>query len=323
MMTISAGIALAPDDGDSADLLVRHADLATHAAKEAGRNGYRFYDPSLDGRYARRIAIEAAVRRAFATNGFTIEYQPQFALDGGSLAGFEALLRLNDPEIGSVPPGEFIPFAEKLGLMTQVGEWVLRESCRFAVLWPAPLTIAVNLSPLQFRSGVLPKLVASILRETGLPPERLELEVTESLIRSDTEAVMGQIRAIREQSVSFAMDDFGARYSSLSCLWNLTFGKIKIDGDFVRSLDSAEKGSQILQTIISLARMLDLRIVAEGVESAEQARFLADHHCDFVQGFLFGRPMPAAEVPAAIVQDFQRRRMAKPDTTGPSDQLVA
>jgi EAL domain-containing protein (putative c-di-GMP-specific phosphodiesterase class I) len=323
MMTISTGIALAPDDGDSADLLVRHADLATHAVKMAGGNGYRSYDRSLDGQYERRLAVEAAVRRACTANGFTIEYQPQFALDGEALIGFEALLRLNDPEIGSVPPAEFIPFAEKLGLMTQIGEWVLRESCRFAVLWPAPLTIAVNLSPVQFRGGMLPKLVASILRETGLPPERLELEVTEGLILSNAESVMAQIRAIREQGVSFAMDDFGARYSSLSHLWSFTFGKIKIDGDSVRSLGSAEKGAQILDTIVALGRMLDLRIVAEGVESAEQARFLADHHCDFVQGFLFGRPMPAAEVPAAIVQDFQRRRMPKPDTTGPSDQLVA
>ena len=155
--TISAGISIMPDDAESADLLLRHADLATHAAKMAGRNGYRFYDPSLDQQYSRRLAVERAVRRACAGNGFEIEYQPQFALDGEGLIGFEALLRLNDPEIGQIGPTEFIPFAEEMGLIPQIGEWVLREACRFAVLWPAPLTIAVNLSPLQFRDGTLPQ----------------------------------------------------------------------------------------------------------------------------------------------------------------------
>jgi diguanylate cyclase (GGDEF)-like protein len=287
--TVSVGISMMPDDAASADLALRHADLATHAAKMSGRNGYRFYDPSLDEQYARRLAVEHAVRRACAANAFEIEYQPQYALNANTLIGFEALLRMNDPDLGAVPPSEFIPFAEEMGLILQIGEWVLRESCRFAVLWPAPLTIAVNLSPLQFRDGTLPKLVETVLRETGLAPQRLELEVTEGLILGNTEAVMSQIRAIRALGVSFAMDDFGTKYSSLSYLWNFTFDKIKIDRDFVRNLGSAEKAAQILETIISLGKTLDLSITAEGVESAEQAKFLADHHCDSVQGFLFGR----------------------------------
>jgi diguanylate cyclase (GGDEF)-like protein len=323
--TVSIGISLIPDDAASADLVLRHADLATYAAKMGGRNGYRFYDPSLDEQYARKLAVERAVRRACAANAFTIEYQPQFALDSHALIGFEALLRMEDPDIGPVPPAEFIPFAEEMGLIPQIGEWVLREACRFAVLWPAPLSIAVNLSPLQFRDGTLPKLVAAILGETKLAPQRLELEVTEGLILANTESVMNQIRAIRALGVSFAMDDFGTKYSSLSYLWNFTFDKIKIDRDFVRNLGSAEKAAQILETIISLGKTLNLSITAEGVESPEQAQFLAEHHCDSVQGFLFGRPMPATDVPAAIVQDFQRHRMPREEVTLPrlSEQRVA
>ncbi len=311
--TVSAGVSLIPDDAQTADLVLRHADLAAYAAKMAGRNGYRFYDATLDQQYARRLAVEHAVRRACASNTFDIAYQPQYALDGENLIGFEALLRLNDPELGLILPAEFIPFAEELGLVTQIGEWVLRESCRFAALWPAPLTIAVNLSPLQFRDGDLPKLVADILRETGLAASRLELEVTEGLILANTEAVMSQIKAIRSLGVTFAMDDFGTKYSSLSYLWNFTFDKIKIDRDFITNLGSAEKAAQILETIISLGKTLDLQITAEGVETTDQARFLTEHGCDSVQGFLFGRPMPATEVPAAIVKDFQRRQMPQAD----------
>jgi diguanylate cyclase (GGDEF)-like protein len=310
---VSIGISLMPDDAASADLALRHADLALHAAKMAGRNGYRLYDPSLEQQYARKLAVERAVRRACASNGFELYYQPQFALSAQVLIGFEALLRLNDPELGRVPPSEFIPFTEEMGLIPQIGEWVLREACRFAVLWPAPLGIAVNLSPLQFRDGGLPRLVALILAESKLPPQRLELEVTEGLILANTEAVMDQIRAIRALGVSFAMDDFGTKYSSLSYLWNFTFDSLKIDRDFVQGLGSAEKAAQILETIITLGKTLDVRITAEGVESAEQAQFLAEHHCDAVQGYFFGRPMPAIDVPAAIVKDFQQRNMRERD----------
>lgn len=319
---VSVGISIAPDDARSADLMLRHADLATHAAKMAGRNGYRFYDPSLDEQYARRLAVERAVRRACAANAFEIEYQPQHALNGNGLIGFEALLRLRDPDIGVVSPAEFIPLAEEMGLIPQIGEWVLREACRFAILWPSPLAIAVNLSPLQFRDGLLPRLVASILAETGLSPRRLELEVTEGLILANTESVMSQIRAIRALGVSFAMDDFGTKYSSLSYLWNFTFDKIKIDRDFVKNLGTADKAAQILETIISLGKTLDLSITAEGVESAEQARFLADHHCDAVQGFFFGRPMPATDVPVAIVRDFQRRHLEAEAARKPAQQVA-
>jgi diguanylate cyclase (GGDEF)-like protein len=320
---VSVGISMIPDDAGSAELALRHADLATYAAKMAGRNGFRFYEPSLEEQYARRIAVERAVRRACAAAAFEIEYQPQYALEGPTLLGFEALLRLKDSDIGSVSPAEFIPFAEDMGLILQIGEWVLREACQFAALWPAPLTIAVNLSPLQFRDGSLPKLVAAILKESGLAPNRLELEVTEGLILANTEEVMNQIRTIRASGVRFAMDDFGTKYSSLSYLWNFTFDKIKIDRDFMGSLSSTDKAAQSLETIIALGRALNLSITAEGVESAEQAKFLTDHHCDSVQGFLFGRPMPSTDVPAVIIKDFEDRRLSRDDAARERKRQVA
>ena len=233
------------------------------------------------------------------TANSTLHYQPQARI-GGETIGFEALVRWNHPVRGVIPPGTFIPLAEESSLIVDMGDWILREACREAASWPKPLTVAVNLSPIQFRHGDLPSLVHAILLETGLSPHRLELEITEGVLINDFTRAVSILRRLKALGVSIAMDDFGTGYSSLSYLQSFPFDKIKIDRTFISNLTENHYSATIVRAVIGLGRGLHLPVLAEGVETAAQLEFLARESCDEVQGYHIGRPAPIAEYAAMV-----------------------
>ena len=288
----SIGIALSSQDEEDLDALVACADAALFKAKASGRNSVSFFEPGMDAKIRERRDIEAGIRRALAADLFQLAYQPLYSFHDGRLLGFEALLRW--PE-GWPPqsPVEFIPVAEESGLINSIGVWALETACRTAANWAHPLMVAVNLSPVQFRDGNIVSIVKRALESSGLHPERLELEVTESLWIHDSDSVINQLRRLRGLGVSIALDDFGTGYSSLAYLWKFPFNTVKIDQSFVRGMENEPKAAAIVHTITSLGKVLDLTITAEGVETPEQARILKEAGCDQAQGFLFGRPLPA------------------------------
>jgi diguanylate cyclase (GGDEF)-like protein len=290
MCTISAGIALAPNDGDTAPELLRHADIAVARAKADGGQRMRFFEESMDKALQRRRTVAQDLRLALGREEFEVVYQSQFDLATSEQIGVEALVRWHHPVHGKVAPTHFISVAEETGLIVPLGEWVLRRACSDAVTWSKPLTVAVNLSPAQFRGADVAKTVADVLRETGLPPERLELEITESLLINDTEEVFGKLNRLRQLGVKIVMDDFGTGYSSFSYLARFAFDKIKIDREFVRNMTREPAMQAIVKTIITLGKSLGVTVTAEGVESEEQAAMLRDFGCPQAQGFLFGQP---------------------------------
>ena len=299
------GVALAPADGGTAERLLKSADLALYAGKTAGRNCIRFFAPEMDEALQNRIALEKLIRDACAHNAFVLHYQPVFEMAKRHLTGFEALVRLPAPDGTLVPPGTFIPLAEDMRLIDQIGAWVLREACRVAKTWPEPLTVAVNLSPAQFESGTIEETVAEALRASGLPPRRLELEITERLLLENTDAVMDTLKRLKAMGVSIVMDDFGTGYSSLSYLWKFPFDKIKIDRSFMESFDkSGHDVETVVKTIIALGREMKMRVTVEGVETPGQVDFLYDAHADQVQGFYFGRPVPAKAVSEEVLANI-------------------
>jgi len=296
LVTTSVGIALAPADGDTAALVLRHAGIALARAKGDGGQRMCFFEQSMDKALQRRRMVEHELRLALGREEFEVVYQPQYDLATERQCGSEALIRWHHPVHGRIAPGHFISVAEDTGLIVPLGEWVLRRACSDAVKWPEPLFVSVNLSPAQFRDGDVAETVAQVLKETGLPPERLELEITESLLINDTEEVLGKLNRLRQLGVSIAMDDFGTGYSSLSYLARFPFSKIKIDRQFIRNMTRDPAMRAIVKTIIALGKSLDVTITAEGVETQEQAAILREFGCPQVQGFLYGYP-GAAEVP--------------------------
>jgi len=296
------GVALAPADGDEAERLLRRARLASRRARPHGRGAVRRFDPAMDAEARSRLALEAALRRAVAEEALVLHYQPQLTLAEIRLTGFEALLRWSDPHHGSVPPSVFVPLAERLGLMPHLGAWVLRSACLEAASWPRPLTVAVNIAPVQFENGRLVADVSRALREAGLDPRRLELEVTESVLLHSDEGTLAQLRALRALGVRIAMDDFGTGYSSLARLTSFPFDRLKIDRSFVRDLPQGGQSAAIVRAVAELGQRLGLATTAEGVETEAQRDGLRGLGCTDAQGFLFGRPMPAAEVPAAMAR---------------------
>jgi diguanylate cyclase (GGDEF)-like protein len=315
----SVGVALYPADGEDPDRLLRRADLALYRAKADGRGTHRFFEEQMDAQLRARAALERDLRGALAEERFELNYQPQVDLATGRLAGAEALLRWRHPERGMVPPAEFIPLAEETGLIVPIGEWVLATACREACGWPAPLRVAVNLSPVQFRQPGLAELVVRTLRCTGLDPTRLELEITEGVLLRDTDATVGALEALRALGVRIAMDDFGTGYSSLSYLRRFPFDKIKIDRSFVADLGRSGDAAEIVRAVIHLGRGLGMRANAEGVETAEQATLLRVAGCGEGQGYYFGRPVPAHEF-AALVADGSTRDAVRagPRTSPPT-----
>jgi len=303
----SVGIAVAPADAGDADTLLKNADLALYRAKGDGRGAYRFFEATMDVWAQERRALEIDLRSALRNDELKLFFQPLIGAKGHEITGFEALLRWQHPRRGVVGPDDFIECAEQWGLICKIGEWVLNEACRQAAAWPAPLKVAVNLSPNQFAAGDLVDQVRTALRESGLEPSRLELEITEGLLLRDTAGTLDQLRALKDLGVRIAMDDFGTGYSSLAYLWRFPFDKIKIDRTFVAEMSGNPAIADILRTITLLGRTLNLEVTAEGVETAEQASILEDMRCDHFQGYLFGRPMPIADIPGYLLDNTAQR----------------
>lgn len=291
--TASIGIAICPDDAKTPADLMQKADIALYNVKTNGRNGHVRFCEGMEKRMKERRNLEALLRQTKANNGFELHFQPLFDQETRRLIGFESLLRMRDEKGRFVPPDIFIPVAEDMGMMEELGAFVLHQATKAAKQWPMGLGVAVNLSPKQFDSGNLCQHVQDALEQSGLAPNRLELEITESLLMTNSQRNIEELMRIKALGVSVAMDDFGTGYSSLSYLWKFPFDKIKIDKSFLNGMtESEDKATQIISTIIALGHTLEMRVTAEGVETEEQAAFLNAHKCDQLQGFLLGRPMP-------------------------------
>lgn len=302
VVSVSIGIAVAESSGsvDPARLM-QEADLALYDAKAEGRNGYRFFASHMNATLQARRALEADLRAAMAGNELRLHFQPQVDLPSRRLTGAEALLRWEHPLRGNVPPDAFIGLAERTGLIIPLGAWVLEEACRQAMGWEQPLRVAVNVSVVQFRHAGFLGVVRRVLETTGLPPARLELEVTESLLLADTEEMLLTLNRLRDMGITIAMDDFGTGYSSLSYLRRFRFDKVKIDRGFVQGLGEDPSAAAIIRAIVGMAEALGIRANAEGVETEDQALRLGVEGCGELQGYLFGRPLEAAEF-AALAQ---------------------
>lgn len=299
-MAPSMGIALFPQDGEDIDSLTQSADVAMYHAKLEGRNTYRFFTPQMHAKSVRALQLENAMRRALERNEFTLHYQPQICLHTGEIRSVEALLRWNQPELGSVSPGEFIPVAEDSGQILQIGEWVLRKAVAQLQTWHqagfGQLKVAVNLSAIQFHQPQLPELISRILLESDIPPTALELELTEGVAVHDPKAATLTMDALRKSGVWLSIDDFGTGYSSLSQLKRFQIYKLKIDQSFVHDLDHDSNDRAIVSAIIRMAQALGIQTTAEGVETQEQLDFLREQGCDEAQGYLFSRPVPAEQI---------------------------
>lgn len=298
----SVGTAIYPVHGVVSSELVRGADIALAHAKSRFPGTAVIFDPEMENQLQARQRIETQLRDALANEGFSIHYQPQYSVDGSNLLGFEALLRMSDADGVPISPAQFIPIAEDIGLIGEIGLWVLRNAIKAALSWSDDIKISVNLSPAQFNTHNMPAIVRQTLKDTGLLPSRLELEVTEGLLIGDTDKVLSELRAIKSLGVSIALDDFGTGYSSLGYLWQFPFDKLKVDKSFMNDLTvEGGKSREILATIIALGRVLDMEVIAEGVETKEQAAVLCDLQCDMIQGYLYGRPMPEEELGAVLI----------------------
>jgi diguanylate cyclase (GGDEF)-like protein/PAS domain S-box-containing protein len=296
-VTTSIGIALFPNDGETAEALLKNADHAMYRAKDIGRNSYQLCTPAMNSRALERLSLENAMRRALERGEFVLHYQPQINLATNEIDGMEALMRWNHPTQGLVQPATFIPIAEETRLIVPMGEWALREACRQAKEWQRSkypkLRMSVNLSPRQFQHGDLRSVIASALSESGLAPSSLELEITESTAMQNTERTVATLRALREMGVRIAIDDFGTGHSSLNYLRSFPLDTVKIDQAFIHEIESSPSDRAIVSAIIAMAHGLSLRVIAEGVETEEQLAFLRESGCEEVQGYLFGRPAPA------------------------------
>lgn len=290
MIATSIGIALYPDDADERALLLSYADTALYKAKAEGRGTYRFFEAKLGTQVRERRLLEHDMRHAVACGEMHLVYQPQTDVQTGTVLGFEVLLRWQHPQRGPVSPGVFIPIAEESSAILQIGEWVLREACREATSWPNPLTIAVNVSAVQLHAPHFAQLVHEVLFQTGLKPNRLEIEITETALIRDPGRAQSTLRQLKALGVRIAMDDFGTGYSSLSNLRAYPFDKIKIDGSFIRAVDLNEQTAAIVRSVLGLGRGLGLPVLAEGVETQAELSFLAGENCQSAQGYLMGRP---------------------------------
>ena len=295
-VTTSIGVSVYPDDGLDAETLIKNADTAMYQAKENGRQSYQFFKPAMNVRAVERQSIEESLRRALEREEFTLHYQPKINLRSGEITGAEALIRWTHPTRGPVSPAQFIPVAEDCGLILPIGNWVLRESCRQARAWVdagLPLrTIAVNISSMEFRDDNFLETVFTVLKDTGLDAKSLELELTESVLMKRAESAASVLKTLRTTGVQIAVDDFGTGYSSLSYLRKFPIDALKIDQSFVRQITAAPDDATIVTAVISMGRSLNLRVVAEGVETRGELEFLQAHQCDEAQGYYFSRPVP-------------------------------
>ena len=296
----SVGIAVGPGDGLTHHELMRNADLALYRAKDDGRGTFRFFEAEMDAQVQARRALENDLRKALPAGEFELFFQPVVDLASHTICGLEALLRWHHPKNGLVAPDAFIPLAEETGLIIPLGEWVIRQACATAVRWPDDLKVAVNLSPAQFRSPGLVQMIINALASSGLAPERLELEITESILMHDSEATLTKLFQLREVGVRIAMDDFGTGYSSLSYLQSFPFDKIKIDRSFVKDITDSAGSLNIVRAVAALAKGLGMTTTAEGVETIEQLDTVTLEGCTEMQGFLFSRALPADQIEQLI-----------------------
>jgi predicted signal transduction protein with EAL and GGDEF domain len=312
-LEVFAGVALCNHDTPDASVLLEYAGLALKQASERGGAGYSFFNPKLAQAARRKQDVQSIVLEGIENNWFKLHYQPIFNSYTAELASFEAIMRLEHPEHGSISPVEFIPVAEENGVITKLGAWAMVEACRVAVNWPPHVTVAVNISPEQFYSGTLLTDVHHALMLSSFPAYRLELEVTESTMLKDSEVVLQQLNALRELGCSINLDDFGTGYSSLSYLWKFPFSKLKIDRSFVQAADNNPTVRGMLRSIIDLSRNVGLKTTAEGIETHAQADIMRAHGCDFLQGYLTGRPQSVENIAAVIMRNFADQLRPKTD----------
>jgi EAL domain-containing protein (putative c-di-GMP-specific phosphodiesterase class I) len=309
VITPSIGIAMYPDDGEDFDTLSKCADVAMYRAKRDGRNNYRFFTQEMQTHSTRTLQLENALRHALKRDQLYLHYQPQMSLQDGRIIGAEALLRWQHPEFGMVSPAEFIPIAESSGQILQIGEWVLRTAAHQMKSWMdsglEPMIIGVNLSAVQFRHPNLPELVTQILDSVKLPPQYLELELTEGVAMDDPLGAIAVMDSLHERGIRMSIDDFGTGYSSLSYLKRFRVYKLKIDQSFVRDITDDPEDKAIVSAIISLASSLGLQTIAEGVETEGQLAFLREQGCNEVQGYYFSKPLPAEKFEAFVLGKSQ------------------
>jgi len=297
--TSSIGISLYPDDSEDVDVLLRCADTALYRAKEAGKNNYQYYTADMNTRAFEFLLLESGLRKALDNNELVVFYQPLIDLETNKLLGMEALLRWKHPEKGMISPGDFIPLAEETGLIEPIGEWVLRAACTQNKEWQdagyPPVKVSVNMSARQFNKKNITELIGDILQETGLNPEYLGIEITESVIMQDVKSTIAKLKKMHKMGITLSIDDFGTGYSSLSYLKLFPIDNLKIDQSFVFNITSDSTDAAIAASVILLAHSMNLKVVAEGVETKEQLEVLRQQGCDYVQGFLFSRPLPSEE----------------------------
>lgn len=307
-ITASIGIAVYPDDGENYETLVRNADIAMYRAKEEGKNNYQIYSPTLNAKISERLKLENGLRHALERGEFLLFYQPKVDLASGRIIGTEALIRWRQPDKKNIIlPGEFISLAEEVGLILPIGEWVLKTACAQNVVWRtsglAPLDIAVNLSAIQFQQKDLSKMIARTLKQTGLDPKYLELEITESIIMKSAETAEMILRDLNALGVTISIDDFGSGYSSLAYLKRFPVTKLKIDRTFVRDITSNPDDKRLVEVIITLAHSLNLKIVAEGVETENQLQYLRSVACDQIQGYVFSKPLSPEDMTRYLIEN--------------------
>jgi diguanylate cyclase (GGDEF)-like protein len=305
-ISTSIGISLYPSDGTDIDTLVKQADTAMYYAKEKGRNNCQFFTCGLNIKANARLLTENSLRKALVRGEFIVLYQPQVDFESGSIVGLEALIRWNSIELGMVTPSTFIPIAEETGLIVPIGEWVLRTACTQNMTWQEhgfpPLRIAVNISARQFKEPNFIKLVAKVLQETGLDPQWLELEITESIAMENGVTSLEMLNGFKKLGVRISIDDFGTGFSSLNYLRRMPIDTLKIDQCFIEDISSGENGEEVVTAIIQLAKNLHLKVIAEGVETDTQWSFLKEKLCDEMQGYLFSKPVPSQEIERLLVQ---------------------
>jgi EAL domain-containing protein (putative c-di-GMP-specific phosphodiesterase class I) len=303
------GISIYHNDGEDAYTLIKNADIAMYAAKEEGRNSYQLFTSSMNDTIAKRLMLENKLRKALVNEEFLLHYQPQVDSISGEVNGVEALVRWQDPKEGLIPPGEFIPVAEDTGLIVPIGEWVLREACKQNKMWQDKglkhIAMAVNISMLQFRQKEFVDTVSRALKETGLDPKYLELELTESIVMEDIEATIKTLHELKAKGIRLSIDDFGTGYSSLSYLKRMPIDMLKIDRSFVMDITVDANDAAIARATIQLAQSMDLEVIAEGVETREQLELLCNLQCNKIQGYLFSKPLPSHEIKGVLIKEWR------------------
>jgi diguanylate cyclase (GGDEF)-like protein/PAS domain S-box-containing protein len=306
-VSASIGIAIYPRDGTNMDLLIKHADIAMYHVKDTGKNNYKFYSDDMTTPYFQNLSLDTGIHKALDNDEFHLMYQPQINLKTGEIVGVEALLRWDHPEHGMITPAEFIPFAEETGMIVEIGHWVLRNACAELRRWRdaglPEIRMSINMSARQLAEKAIVKHVSNILKDYGIPGHCLEIEITENTIMSDMDSVIQKLKALSKKGVFIAIDDFGTGYSSLSYLHKLPIHTLKIDRAFIKEVNMKHSGNSIINTIVAMARGLNLNVIAEGVESQQQLEYLQEIECCEAQGFLFGKPLPADVITQLLIQE--------------------